>query len=116
MGVAKNQAKAPATTVNQVAGVAGERYHFFVNLHEHVILGTGSDLHWGSCSKMCGEGVRSRQRECVSPPKNQTNCEGRNTQKETCFKGNCSGNKNKLKVINIINTLNLNICITKMLS
>ena len=38
VGVAKNQAKALATAVNQVAGVAGERYHLFRKFHRMLII------------------------------------------------------------------------------
>ena len=53
----------------------------------------GAWKSWSACSVTCGEGLRTRIRECNNPaPKyGGRNCEGTNTQQETCTKKVCPG-------------------------
>eukprot|EP00116_Pleurobrachia_bachei_P000258 sb/3460520/ len=54
---------------------------------------------WGNCSVSCGEGTRSRKRECDSPAPSTYGlpCSGADTQKEKCEITDCDG-RSKIRV------------------
>ena len=72
-------------------------YAFFVLLYcFHAVDGRwGPFGSWSSCSKTCGGGIRTRQRECNNPPPSNggVDCVGRTTRKRGCKKNACPGKK-----------------------
>lgn len=48
-------------------------------------------MEWGDCSASCGGGVRDKQRVCDGPYHGGADCEGTNTEAESCAEQPCPG-------------------------
>jgi hypothetical protein len=62
-------------------------------------------IEWGTCDTTCGGGIQSRSRGCQGPFYNGSQCQGNNTQYQSCNDQECPGNlplKVMVKVISEI--------------
>jgi len=48
-------------------------------------------IEWGTCDTTCGGGIQSRSRECQGPFYNGSQCQGNNTQYQSCNDQECPG-------------------------